>query len=78
MIGVLLVMIEVWREMYIEGINVYASTESVCSSSNFGRARRMFIFNAAVSANLHVSVKRLGLRYSRLEAHTYRLSGHAR
>jgi hypothetical protein len=66
-------MIVEWWERYIEGINVYASTESVCSSSNFGRARRMFIFNAAVSANLHVSMKRVELRCSRLlEAHTYR------
>jgi hypothetical protein len=37
--------------MSMEGVNAYASTESVWSSSNFGRARRMFIFNAAVSAN---------------------------
>jgi hypothetical protein len=67
------IMIVEWWERYIEGINVYASTESVCSSSNFGRARRMFIFNAAVSANLHVSMKRVELRCSRLlEAHTYR------
>jgi hypothetical protein len=68
---------EWWGSYHTEGINVYASTESVCSSSNFGRARRMFIFNAAVSVNLHVSVKRLKLRRSRLEAHTYQLSGHA-
>ena len=49
----------------IEWVNVYASTESVCSSSNFGRARRMFIFSAAVSANSHVSVKRVAQRCSR-------------
>ena len=52
---------------YIAGKNVYASTESVCSSSNFGRARRMFIFNAAVSANSHVSVK----RHARCSRHTH-------
>ena len=40
----------------IEGVKIYASTESVWSSSNFGRARRMFILNAAVSANMHISV----------------------
>ena len=34
----------------IKGVKAYASTESLCSSSNFGRARRMFILNAAVSA----------------------------
>ena len=30
----------------------------------------MFILSAAVSANSHVSVKRVALRCSRLEAHT--------
>jgi len=60
----------------IEGVRIYASTESAWSSSNFGRARRMFIRNAAVSANMPIQRQRTAVVFVR--GTSYRLWGHAR
>ena len=58
------------RQRVVRTRYAYASMESLWSSSNFGRARRMLIFNAAVSANSHVRVMQ---RVSWCIRHAYRL-----